>query len=409
MNSPCLADLWATTNPGSSQEHIPQPPYNQVHRLDNDGNLLTGGIPSFSAGLSFPSGIAVSPATGNIYVSSIGAGSIFFYDQATGDPLPPLEGTNPGLFSSLSNDPLAGDDNPAAQPAQLAFGPDGNLYVSEFFGDRVRVYDPITGNRLADAVTGLESAGGLAFAPNGDLLVGDGFAMTAEDTARIVRVHNGVSETFGISDMVFLTSPTSLTFLPNGDLLVTDVLSNYVHRFNSVGMWLSAIPVGPPIPDPLPEGASFPSNSPADMDFDPDGNLIISLGGLTNPPDHRGALLRYDINGNFLETIVDEMEPLGAIAWTFSPDTLGGNYNGAGAIGPADYDKWQADFGKFVAHGNGADGNANGVVDAADYVLWRRAAAAGSGSVAAASVPEPAGLALLCGGLLAIAAAHRRR
>ena len=57
-----------------------------------------------------------------------------------------------------------------------------------------------------------------------------------------------------------------------------------------------------------------------------------------------------------------------------------------------------SDFGKFVAKGNGADGNNNGVVDAADYVVWRNAATPGF----AAAVPEPTTLAMLFGVLLAV-------
>ena len=69
--------------------------------------------------------------------------------------------------------------------------------------------------------------------------------------------------------------------------------------------------------------------------------------------------------------------------------------------------KWRTDNGKLVAPGNGADGNANGVVDTADYVLWRKAAASGSGTLAGASIPEPTALLLLLGGVFAACAVRR--
>ena len=50
-----------------------------------------------------------------------------------------------------------------------------------------------------------------------------------------------------------------------------------------------------------------------------------------------------------------------------------------------------------VAAGSGADGNGNGIVDAADYTVWRDhlGQSAGAGSFAAVAVPEPSSLMLL--------------
>jgi hypothetical protein len=153
-----------------------------------------------------------------------------------------------------------------------------------------------------------------------------------------------------------------------------------------------------------------PSNNPSDIDFDPDGNLVISVLGLTNPPDDRGALLRYDLYGNLIETIEDQLEPMGGIAWTPDPATLGGDFDGDQSIGPSDFEKLAADFGKFVARGNGADGNANGVIDAADYVIWRKAMAGGGpGAGSPQGVPEPATLLQLVGCLTLLLAGGRRR
>jgi sugar lactone lactonase YvrE len=389
----CRADLWGisvdpygTAEPGTEQN------YNKVFRFDNAGNKLPNDIPSHSAGLTYPTGIAVGP-DGNIYVSSQATGSILFYDGQSGAPLPsPQPGGPDGLFAFLET----------AAPAQLAFGPDGNLYVSEYFGTSVRVYDRQTGARLADAATGLTSAGGLAFTDNGDLLVGDGFAMAAGQTARIVRVHNGVPSTFVDYNMgVF--APAALVTLAGGDVLAVDLVANYIARFDANGAPLGPFAV---IPPPIaPPGSNFPS----DIAFDPDGNLVVSVLGATNPPDDRGALLRYDLNGNLIETIVDQLEPIGGIDWTPDPNTLLGDYDGNQSIGQADYDKMAVDFGKLVARGNGADGNANGIVDAADFVTWRKALS-GGGVASPNGVPEPttAGL-FFCGLLMITAAGNRRR
>jgi prepilin-type N-terminal cleavage/methylation domain-containing protein len=66
-----------------------------------------------------------------------------------------------------------------------------------------------------------------------------------------------------------------------------------------------------------------------------------------------------------------------------------GDYDGSGAVEPADYDTWRAAFGSSGEVGSGADGNRNGNVDAADYVVWRESIArAVTSSITV--VPEPA-------------------
>jgi sugar lactone lactonase YvrE len=385
------ADLWGLSTPGNG---TPAPGteanYNKVFRFDEQGNKLPNDIPA-SAGAYFPTGIAVGP-DGNIYVSAYGIGSILRFNGQTGASL--------GVFAT------------GFGPAQLAFGPDGNLYVSEFFGTTVRTYDAHAGanfgTRLADAATGLTSAQGLAFAANGDLLVGDGFAMTATDVARIVRVHNGVQSTWGFTDQHVFFAPVAMLTQANGDVLVVDMLGNYVARVNDAGIPGFFASINPPVAPPS-------TNFPSDITFDPNGNIVISALGETNPPDNRGALWRYDLSGNIIdpdndatpnEPIVSAIEPIGGIDYTPSLKTLAGDYNGDNAVNSADYTKWRTDNGKFVAQGNGADGNSNGVVDTADYVLWRKAAASGSGTIVG-SIPEPTTLLLLLVGSFAACAIRR--
>ena len=203
-SAPALADLWALnvdsnhTAPAGSEDA-----YNNVLRFAVNGDQLIGlnGIPHGHSLADpyplLPVGIAVGP-DGNVYVSDAGGGRILRYNGTTGAPV----GT--GVFEQLTD----------AAPSTLAFGPDGNLYMSEFFGPTVRVYNPTTGARLTDAATGLESAGGLAFASNGDLLVGDGFVMAAGQSAQIVRVHNGAADDVRSKRAWdFLSSPVALLTL----------------------------------------------------------------------------------------------------------------------------------------------------------------------------------------------------
>jgi hypothetical protein len=49
-----------------------------------------------------------------------------------------------------------------------------------------------------------------------------------------------------------------------------------------------------------------------------------------------------------------------------------GDYNHDGYVDKADLERWRRDFGTTVSMpGGGADGNANGIVDAADFTVWR--------------------------------------
>lgn len=72
-----------------------------------------------------------------------------------------------------------------------------------------------------------------------------------------------------------------------------------------------------------------------------------------------------------------------------------GDYNGDGIVDAADYTVWRDSLGDSVAIGSGADGVADGVIDIADYELWKAnfGNAAGSGA-ARTPTPEPSTLAL---------------
>jgi hypothetical protein len=82
-----------------------------------------------------------------------------------------------------------------------------------------------------------------------------------------------------------------------------------------------------------------------------------------------------------------------------------GDFDSNGTIGLEDYQHWKSSFGQQVAPGSGADGNRNGIIDAADYVFWRNQLVAGRGSSTSGSsqptnivqmtIPEPSRLASL--------------
>ena len=76
---------------------------------------------------------------------------------------------------------------------------------------------------------------------------------------------------------------------------------------------------------------------------------------------------------------------------------VAGDYNGNGIVDAADYTVWRDNLGSTGAPGIPGDGDdgtltgtPDGIVDASDYAYWKlRSARSGAGSIATAAVPEP--------------------
>ena len=99
------------------------------------------------------------------------------------------------------------------------------------------------------------------------------------------------------------------------------------------------------------------------------------------------------------EFYLDNIQALSAI----EPPTTTGDYNSNNVVDAADYVIWRKSLGQPVAmNGDGADGNANGTVDPDDYNVWRmnfgrviEGPALGAGQSAAVPEPATSGLLLL--------------
>jgi DNA-binding beta-propeller fold protein YncE len=181
------------------------------------GAFLNVFVPTGYAGLTGPDGITFG-ADGNLYVADTQTASVLRYEgplgSSPGSPLPST-GQTGATFVATGSGGLAG-------PADLIFGPEGNLYVSSQSTDlAVLKFDGNTGNFISTYVTPGEGG---------------------------------------------LVTPRGLAFDQDGRLYVADVGTNAIHRYDSTGQYLD---------DPVASGTTS-ERSPIGMIFDAQGDLLVS-------------------------------------------------------------------------------------------------------------------------------------
>jgi hypothetical protein len=105
--------------------------------------------------------------------------------------------------------------------------------------------------------------------------------------------------------------------------------------------------------------------------------------------------------------LVESLEPDFFRARMFAA-LVPGDYNADGVVDVADYNMWRASWGSQTRLA--ADGNKNGIVDAADYVVWRNALDADA-AVAVVAIPEAGtmGMFLLAAGFCSFRCRTRSR
>jgi T5SS/PEP-CTERM-associated repeat protein len=136
-----------------------------------------------------------------------------------------------------------------------------------------------------------------------------------------------------------------------------------------------------------------------------DGALQVSL--LSGFAPSSGS--SFDIltaTGGITGTFSNQQLPMlaGGLVWNLSygPNdvilSVGGvlgDYNHNGIVDAADYILWRKTLGQFGA-GLAADGNNNGTIDTGDFNIWRahfgQTAGSGAGTIANAAIPEPTSL-----------------
>jgi DNA-binding beta-propeller fold protein YncE len=120
-------------------------------------------VRSGSGSLFVPAGIVFGP-DGNLYVASNRSGQVLRYNRTTGAPMP-AAGQSGAIFTR--GDEIGG-------PTDVAFGPDGNLYVTSHGNSSVLRYDGQTGAFIDEFVPsgsgGLSGPNYLIFTPRGPVV-----------------------------------------------------------------------------------------------------------------------------------------------------------------------------------------------------------------------------------------------
>jgi DNA-binding beta-propeller fold protein YncE len=191
------------------------------HSIEHFDPTTTDHLGSFvgpgSGGLLSPRGLAFGP-NGNLFVSN-GSFEIVEFDGSTGVPVGPPSFVDTG-----------GNGGGAIDPYGLRFR-QGVLYVASFIHDEVKAFDATTGAFLSTFVTagsgGLTGPTGIDFGPGGDLFVAsqndDAVRRYDGSTGAFVEVFvpsgdNGLDQPF---DLVFAPEPTATTALAYGALLLS--------------------------------------------------------------------------------------------------------------------------------------------------------------------------------------------
>ena len=185
-------------------------------------------VPTVGGGNPSPRDVKV--ASGRLYVSYWNLGTIEVFDVLTRQSLGLLIPPGAGGLST---------------PFSIAFGPDGNLYVSyNFFVNR---YDPSSGAFLGQFVdtgdrTGLRYAVGIAWGPDGNLYV------ATQNTPGVQR-YNGTTGAF-INDFVpagsgGLTAPFHISFASTQALCSNNTLPFFISPTPQCGSTIDATASSP--------------------------------------------------------------------------------------------------------------------------------------------------------------------
>ena len=234
------------------------------------GDSSTSAIPTSAPGttataatVSAPEGLVLDGA-GNLYVSEFEGNRV-------------VKLTPDGLLAEVPLDDLSA-------PAGLAFDSDSNLVIADHHNNRILRIDPSgVVTTLVGSSAGLNDPIGIAFDPDGNLIIAD------EQNARLLRVDggggvvtlagDGQAEVLdgGPAARTKLSHPSYVLVDPAGDIVFSDFMLERVLRIDSSGRIMAVAGTGNggfsgDGGQATRAGLDFPTG----LAFDRDGGLLIS-------------------------------------------------------------------------------------------------------------------------------------
>jgi Dockerin type I domain len=101
------------------------------------------------------------------------------------------------------------------------------------------------------------------------------------------------------------------------------------------------------------------------------GSPAIDAGDVSTFIVWHDAVPDFDQRGAPFARLSGPQIDIGAVEYEPIPSTVFGDFNLDGVVDAADYSVWRDHLGNIVTPYTSADGNGNGVVDAADYEVWK--------------------------------------
>jgi hypothetical protein len=305
----------------------------------------------------------------------------------------------------------------SAQSEEIGRRNNSDIYAGTFH--QTGGTNTISGTGLSIGATGgtgiylLE--GGTTTVAGGTLSVGFNLTIAPNDGVGILTVSG--TGTLNASSLSIASTPATSVTLNGGTINVGSIISRGKFTINSGTLIVGDVTII-------------------------SGTLSIGLGGTNRESDYGALTASGNVKlADSLAVVFDDFSPLagesfdildwGSLSGTFSSISLpalsdglawdqsqlyvtgvlsvvlAGDYNKNGIVDAADYTVWRDSLGSTTSLA--ADGNDNGVIDAGDYDVWvsKFGNRSGSGANATAAVPEPATLRMFLVGILTLCV-HRR-
>ena len=235
---------------------------NRVDVFSPDGEYLraiTSGSQEPGAGLDGTADIKFDPFTGNLYIGDVFNSEVDVYEPNTGEFV-----TSFGSFSG------AGPNDIFFGPGGMDFDAQGNLYVTDFSGDVVKVYgrdgELINSfGELGDEPKQFDGPAGLIISENtGNIYINDQF----NNRVQVLDSEENFLFAFGTegTEPGQFNEPIGIEVDEFENIYVADSQNNRVQVFDSEGNFLTQF--GEPVADPGPPAPGEPpfATNPADLE-----------------------------------------------------------------------------------------------------------------------------------------------